>query len=261
MLCYIPAMWWLSPKGPVPKAMVVLLVVGGLFVAPRWARAIGPASKVRLAHLALAGGGGKTPRAKGLAILGAEIRRRTNIAVHRTTQRVRASSPALFRLPLLVTTADGVLPNLSAAEVVRLRRHLARGGTWIIDGPASSQGSARFRASAKRIAKQVYPKLKLAPLPSTHTLFKSFYLLRPSWYQRQSLPISAVVHDGRATVIVVAGLSAAGGSAFHARGRGRVREWLYRLAVNLVMYALCVDYKSDQVHAPTILRRRRWRVP
>jgi Domain of unknown function (DUF4159) len=239
---------------------------------PRWAVAIGPSSKVRLAHLALAGGGGKTPRAKGLAALGGEIRRRTNISVHRGVQRVSVSSPALFRLPLLVTTADGDLPKLTGAEVVRLRRHLARGGTWIIDGPTSTGASARFRASAKRVAGQLYPKLKLAPLPLTHTLFKSFYLLRPSWYKRQSQPISAVVRDGRATVIVVAGLSAAGGGGSGGRAggggafgggtvHGRVREWLYRLAVNLVMYALCVDYKSDQVHAPAILRRRRWRVP
>ncbi len=257
MLCYIPAMQWFVHRRFAPKAIGILVLLGAVFGTPRWAGAIGPGSKVRLAHLALAGGGGKTPRAKGLAALSGEIRRRTNISVRGGMQRVTASAPALLRLPLLVTTAEGALPKLSGVEVVRLRRHLARGGTWVLDGPAPPQRSAAFRASARSVAKQLYPKLKLAPLASTHTLFKSFYLLRPTWYQRQSLPIAAVVRDGRAVVIVVQGLSAAGGGSVH----GRAREWLYRLTVNLVMYALCVDYKSDQVHAPTILKRRRWRVP
>jgi hypothetical protein len=26
-----------------------------------------------------------------------------------------------------------------------------------------------------------------------------------------------------------------------------------------VMYALCLDYKSDQVHVPFIMKRRRWK--
>jgi len=251
MLWYISAMRWLTHPGSV----ISLLLLFAVAAAPPSARAIGPGSKVHLAQLTLAGG--KAPRAKGLAALGGVVRRRTNISVRRGVQRVSASSPALFRMPLLVTTASGALPNLSGTEVVRLRRHLARGGTWIIDGPASAQGGAQFRASATRLAAQVYPKRKLVPVPPTHTLWKSFYLLRASWYQRQSLPVRAVVRDGRATLIVVQGLSAAAGGTV----MGRSREWLYRLTVNLVMYALCVDYKSDQVHAPTILRRRRWRVP
>ena len=42
-------------------------------------------------------------------------------------------------------------------------------------------------------------------------------------------------------------------------GGERQREMAFRLGVNLVMYALCLDYKSDQVHVPFIMRRRRWR--
>ena len=33
------------------------------------------------------------------------------------------------------------------------------------------------------------------------------------------------------------------------------REYAYRAGVNMIMYALSGNYKSDQVHAPTILRR------
>ena len=39
------------------------------------------------------------------------------------------------------------------------------------------------------------------------------------------------------------------------------REHAFRLGVNLAMYALCLDYKADQVHVPFIMRRRMWQAP
>jgi hypothetical protein len=35
------------------------------------------------------------------------------------------------------------------------------------------------------------------------------------------------------------------------------RERAFRLGINIAMYALCVDYKDDQVHIPFIMKRRR----
>ena len=40
-------------------------------------------------------------------------------------------------------------------------------------------------------------------------------------------------------------------------GGARQREMAFRLGINLVMYALCLDYKDDLVHTPFILKRRR----
>ena len=37
----------------------------------------------------------------------------------------------------------------------------------------------------------------------------------------------------------------------------RQRENTFRFGVNLVMYAMCLDYKDDQVHLPFILKRRK----
>ena len=42
-----------------------------------------------------------------------------------------------------------------------------------------------------------------------------------------------------------------------APGGSRQREMATRLALNLVMYALCLDYKDDAVHLPVIMNRRR----
>ena len=35
------------------------------------------------------------------------------------------------------------------------------------------------------------------------------------------------------------------------------REQAYRLGINLVMYALCLDYKDDHTHVMRLLKRRR----
>ncbi|MFH2008606.1 MAG: DUF4159 domain-containing protein [bacterium] len=241
-----------SGAGSIIVSVVVLLLVWGARAEP--VAAIGPASKVHLAQLVLPGG--KATRTRGLAALAGALTRRTNITMQRGVKRFGPQSTSLFRMPLLFTTADGPLPLLKPAAVTRLRRHLSRGGTWIIDGPASGSQRAAFRASAGHVAKQLFPRQSLKALPTSHTLWKAFYLLSPDHFQRASLPVEAVVRDGRATILVVQGLTAAPGAVL-----GRLPEWLTRLAVNLVMYALCVDYKSDQVHAPIIMRRRRWRVP
>jgi hypothetical protein len=40
-------------------------------------------------------------------------------------------------------------------------------------------------------------------------------------------------------------------------GGERQREMAFRLGINLMMYAMCLDYKEDLVHAPFIMKRRR----
>ena len=40
-------------------------------------------------------------------------------------------------------------------------------------------------------------------------------------------------------------------------GGERQREMAFRLGINLMMYAMCLDYKEDQVHIPFILKKRR----
>ena len=38
-------------------------------------------------------------------------------------------------------------------------------------------------------------------------------------------------------------------------GGDRQRELAYRFGINLIMYTLTGNYKSDQVHLPSIMRR------
>ena len=46
--------------------------------------------------------------------------------------------------------------------------------------------------------------------------------------------------------------------AFEVTGGGASqREVALRMAINLVMYASCLDYKADMLHLPFLMKRRR----
>ena len=99
-------------------------------------------------------------------------------------------------------------------------------------------------------------------------VYKSFYLLdRPVGRLSIAPAMEAVIRDGR---IVCAYVSNDLGGAWARDDLGnydfpcepggeRQRELSYRMGINLVMYALCLDYKTDQVHVPFIMKRRKWK--
>jgi hypothetical protein len=96
-------------------------------------------------------------------------------------------------------------------------------------------------------------------------VYKSFYLLdRPVGRLAISPAMEGVVRDGR---LVAAYVSNDLGGAWARDNLGnweyevvpggeRQRELSFRLGVNIVIYALTVDYKKDQVHSPFIKERR-----
>jgi len=108
----------------------------------------------------------------------------------------------------------------------------------------------------------------LEPLPPNHVLTRSFYLIenfpgRWSGGQLWVEPTEDAVNDGVSSIIV-GGNEWAGAWAADANGVPLYavvpggepqRELAYRFGVNLVMYALTGNYKSDQVHVPAILER------
>ena len=105
-------------------------------------------------------------------------------------------------------------------------------------------------------------------MPPDHVLTKSFYLLHEfpgRWNSGQVWvePGEDRVNDGVSTVIV-GGNDWAGAWAIDRKGQPefavvpggeRQREMAMRFGVNLVMYVLTGNYKSDQVHVPAILER------
>ena len=184
-----------------------------------------------------------------------EVRKRTSIETVLEPSVTRFDDPSIFRTPLLYWSSDHGFAPLTDRELTGLRRFVEYGGFLIIDDASSDAGS--FDASVRRDLARAFPGERLERLPAAQTIWRSFYLLDGN----ESL--EAIMHAGRAAVVYAR--SDLGGqwvsedreSRAFSRDRGAdQRERAIRLGVNLVMYALCLDYKDDQVHAPFILRRR-----
>jgi hypothetical protein len=99
-------------------------------------------------------------------------------------------------------------------------------------------------------------------------MWKSFYLLHgPSGRIMAAPYIEGVERDRRLAVIytqndLLGALARDGFGRWEHEvipGGETQREMAFRLAVNVVMYAFCLDYKSEQAHIDYILRTRRQR--
>lgn len=250
------------------------LLTGGVAAAfglglPR-AHAIGPGSKFRFGQLQLAGGTSWNPRPGALRRLGWEVQKRSSsIQVELTPAIVTPTSDTLHETPFLYLTGQREIDLPSAAGIEALRRFLTFGGFLLVDSAEGSTDGA-FDGSVRKLISAIFPAPAkgLEVVPADHVVYKSFYLLdRPLGRLAIAPAMEAVIRDGRIVVAYVANdLGGAwsrddfGNHDFQCEPGGeRQRELAYRMGVNLVLYALCLDYKSDQVHVPFIMKRRRWK--
>lgn len=243
--------------------LVVGLALGAAgLLLPQAVEALGDASRVDVRVLDY-DGGDASPRPTAARRLAWEVRKRTSVDTLLTPTHVRLSDPALFDQPLLYWSGDRAFPALSEAEIVGLRRFVTLGGFVLIDD--ASPTSPGFDASVRRDLARALPRAPLRPLPTTHTLFRSFYLLgRPVGRVEGPPQLEAIQLDGRVGVLysrhdlggALARDNFGGWEHEVVPGGDGQREQAMRLAVNAVLYALCLDYKDDQVHAPFIMRRR-----
>ncbi len=188
---------------------------------------------------------------------------------------------AFFPFLYWPVTPDQPLPSPQA--YARLNRYLANGGMILFDTRDADIAGSAPTANARRLREIAFgldiPPLE--PLPEDHVLTRSFYLLKemPGRYRATTLWIEAAppdaeriegmpfrnLNDNVSPVIIGNGDWAAawaidqGGQPLLPVGRGRSgerqREFAYRFGVNLIMYALTGNYKSDQVHVPALLER------
>jgi hypothetical protein len=176
---------------------------------------------------------------------------------------------AFFPLLYWAVVPGEAQPSPQAVE--RLNRFLATGGTILFDTRDQGDGAPASGEDAQAQLQQLAQGLNIPPLepvPPDHVLTKSFYLMQefPGRWAGGKLwvePAEDVVNDGVSSVIV-GGNDWTGAWAVDSTGRPlypvvpggeQQREMAYRFGVNLVMYALTGNYKSDQVHVPAILER------
>lgn len=263
-------MYHASPM-PLSRRLFLRLGLGAggvLLLGDRRATAIGEGSKFRVGHLKL-GTGNWNPRPTALRRMAWELEKRTSIDVDLDAPIVTLGSKTLHETPLLYLAGDREFDLPDQRGIETLRRHLTFGGFLLIDSAEGTTDGA-FDRSVRRLVESLYPTPAkgFEIVPGNHVVYKSFYLVdRPVGRVALSPIMEGVMRDGR---IVIAYLQNDLGGAW-ARdnfgnyeyqcvpGAERQREMAFRLGINLVMYALCQDYKSDRVHVDFIMRRRRWR--
>src|SRR6185437_413602 len=201
----------------------------------------------------------------------------SDVLNHRTA--VEAAAPMevdietddLIFFPLLYwPVVDGQqLPSAKAVE--RVNRFLATGGTILFDTRDQGERTVFSANAAQQRLRRLAQGLNIPPLvpvPPDHVLTKSFYLMQefPGRWSGGAVwvePVEDQVNDGVASVIVGSN-DWAGAWAADRRGQFMYpvvpggepqREQAFRFGVNLVMYALTGNYKTDQVHVPSILER------
>lgn len=249
---------------PSIPATAVTLAAGliAAALAPTAASALGESTRFQV-RTVLYDGGEPRPRESAPRRLGWEVRKRTSIEVHPAPGASRLDDPAIFDNPFLYWTGDEAFDPLSPQEIAGLRRFVRFGGFVLVDDAAPSQ--AGFDRSVRRELSRAFPSRPLRALTNTHTVFRSFYLLsRPEGRVRGPEQLEAIELGDRVALLYsrhdLGGAWARDnlGSWEHpvTPGGDEQRERAIRLGVNVVMYALCLDYKDDQVHAPFIMRRR-----
>ncbi|MBK4215773.1 DUF4159 domain-containing protein [Paracoccus caeni] len=173
----------------------------------------------------------------------------------------------------------------SPQAYLRLNHFLRSGGMILFDtrdGDLTGVGGPDMSQSLRDLAAPLdIPPL--APLPDDHVLTRTFYLLEdfpgrwhgnPVW--AEAPPADAELQDGMpfrqlndgVSPVIIGGNSWAeawavdqNGYPAFPMGTGfdgeQQREMAYRFGVNLIMYVLTGNYKSDQVHVPALLDRLR----
>ncbi len=221
-----------------------------------------PGSAVRLAWLKVPGAPDPT---SSLTAWAQEIRLRTSIDIAAQPVGVRPEDPALFSYPLLYWGGDKAPARLSDQAVAALRQHLSTGGMLFVDNLGRTEASQAFDQGVRHELARLFPQ-PLQRVAPTHVLYRSFYRLeRPVGRRADAHELEGIRVGNQFAVLYgrndLAGALARQSVGVYALavvpGGETQREQAFRLAVNLVMYALCLDYKDDHTHVMHLLRTRR----
>ncbi|MCB2010441.1 MAG: DUF4159 domain-containing protein [Geminicoccaceae bacterium] len=208
----------------------------------------------------------------GLYGLGAVLAQRTTIETGEPVA-VDLYGDDLNLFPLLYWPVPPDHPRIPEEAVSRLESYLRQGGLVLIDTGDAARllpGSDIAGAGERRL-QTILRDLDIPPLrqvPQDHVLTRSFYLLQdfPGRHAGGAVWVDQTpsgINDGVASMIIGSN-DWAGAWAIDDLGRPllpvvpggeRQREMARRFGVNLVMYALTGNYKTDQVHVPALLER------
>ncbi|MBB5515108.1 hypothetical protein FHS89_001118 [Rubricella aquisinus] len=204
-------------------------------------------------------------------------------AVEPRVASVNLETDELAFYPLLYWPVSESQTLPSDAAYAKLNTFLRNGGLILFDTADAHLGGFGTDTPTGRALRRLADGLDLPPLervPQDHVLTRTFYLLQgfPGRHINGEVWIEAAanareeegqpfrtLNDGVTPVVIGSNDWAAAwavddqGRPLYPVGRGasgdRQREIARRFGVNLVMYVLTGNYKSDQVHVPALLER------
>ncbi|TBN39509.1 DUF4159 domain-containing protein [Paracoccus subflavus] len=221
---------------------------------------------------------------EGLRGLSAVLRQRTSVEPGEPVA-IDLDRDDLSVLTFLYWPITEAQPLPSPQAYVRLNAFMRSGGMILFDtrdGDIAGIGGPDMSQTLQTLAAPLdIPPL--APVPDDHVLTRSFYLLsdfpgrwqgNPVWLEAPPAGAEAAegvpfrqLNDGVSPVVIGGNNWAEAwavddtGFAAYPIGRGwegeQQRELAFRFGVNLMMYVLTGNYKSDQVHVPALLDRMR----
>ncbi len=280
-----------SARPRMGKAAVILgaLAVSAVMGGPHAARAqddiaaIDASAEIVLAHVITGDRGIDATARAGLLGLSETLYFRTSVEPA-PPRGVDLEADELAFYPLLYWPVTSEQSQPSDAAYARLNRYLRAGGMIVFDTRDADIARYGSASPTGRKLQQLAAPLDippLEPLPGDHVLTRAFYLLQDfpgRWASREvwveAAPADAEkiegmpfrnLNDGVSPVVIGGNDWAAAwaidenGAPLYPVGRGfageRQRELAHRFGVNLVMYVLTGNYKSDQVHVPALLDR------
>jgi len=216
----------------------------------------------------------------GLTGLGLALKARTSYEPPEPVG-VNPETDDLSFYPLLYWPMDPREKNLSPRALTRIADFMRNGGTILFDTRDLTLGAVAGPDSpGQQTLRRLTAGLDFPPLeqvPADHVLTKTFYILRdfPGRWTGSKLWVEAIPPapkngapparggDGVSPVIIGGNDWAAAWAtdpsghfmSTPSPGGELQREMAFRFGINMVMYALTGNYKTDVVHAPALLQR------
>ncbi|MFC4271196.1 DUF4159 domain-containing protein [Sneathiella chungangensis] len=211
----------------------------------------------------------------GLAGLSRQLRNRTAVEAEDPLP-IDIEQDELIFYPFIYWPITPDFPPLSEQAILKLNDYFKGGGTVLFDtrnqNAAGLYGIDLYNSPENTRLRQLTSRLdipRVQQVPPDHVLTRAFYLMQtfPGRYDGGDVWIEDTSgiqgNDGVASVVIGSNDWAAAWAidsdgryqAATLPGNERQRELAYRFGINLVMYTLTGNYKSDQVHIPAILER------
>ncbi|MCP4604122.1 MAG: DUF4159 domain-containing protein [Proteobacteria bacterium] len=215
------------------------------------------ASQVHFAQLVYSGGNWR-PRNTALRRLAWEVHKRTVVDTALEPTEVKPVTGMLSSSPFVYLSGDRPFPELGAPAISALSRFVRLGGTLLVDPAFTPDGDTKgLEACLDLHMKKIVPGVQPQEVPAGHVVYRSFYQIeRPVGRVEGPNTLTGYEVDGRLAIIRawhdLGGAWARdnlGNWEFDVvPGGDRQREKAFRLGVNLVLYALCLDYKNEEPH-------------